>query len=357
MKTTCILKRRHFIVMAMCFFAYTANAQLKVASNGYSAFANTSSPLSPISVGYAGLSDYMIASCGSKNGIFSQTTSTQTGFRYAGFFFATVNGVSGFNIGLRSEAFSTSTVYNAGRSYGIYGLAGNATNGYNYGLFGSLKGSHNGAAVYGTIYGDDGTDTGGYYAGYFYGNTKVSGTLYVTGGISGTLLSKGFSSDNIDMQAQTVYSARGEESAALVSRLSELELVSFSQESEQDAVSVQSIDADTIATPRVVSAMEKQASEKQHYALSVEQLEASFPELVYEQEDGSKAVNYVELVPVLVQCINELSARVSELEGNSVKRVSSDRTSESVDAQQTQIIYPITVDGKVIGNKRINMTK
>jgi len=27
MKTTCILKSRHFIVIAMCFFAFTANAQ------------------------------------------------------------------------------------------------------------------------------------------------------------------------------------------------------------------------------------------------------------------------------------------------------------------------------------------
>ena len=52
MKTAKVLKIRHFIVMAMCFFALSASAQLKVAANGYTTFANTNSPLSPISVGY-----------------------------------------------------------------------------------------------------------------------------------------------------------------------------------------------------------------------------------------------------------------------------------------------------------------
>lgn len=350
-------KMRHFIVVAMCFFALSASAQLKVSTNGYAAFANTNSPLSPISVGYGGNSNYLVAISGNKNGILSQTMSTQTGFRYGGRFTAPVQGISGYNIGAFGEAINNTTSYNSGRSYGVYGQASNATSGYNYGVFGSLKGSHNGAAVYGTTYGDDGTDTGGFYAGYFYGNTKVSGTLYVTGGISGTMLSKGFSSGNSGMQAESVYGVRSGESAELASRLSTLELVAFSQEPERDAGKVQNSDADTIAAPRMVGIVEKQANERQHYALSVEQLEASFPELVYEQEDGSKAVNYVELVPVLVQCINNLSARVAELEGDGMKRPVAVQSEQTGDMHQAQVYYPITVDGKTIGNKRVNMKK
>jgi hypothetical protein len=346
-------KMRHFIVVAMCFFTINISAQLKVASNGNTAFATTATTiLSPISVGYGGNNSYLVAVSGSKNGILSQTTSTQTGFRYAGLFTAPVQGIAGFNIGVFGEAVNYSTSYSSGRSYGVYGQASNATSGFNYGVFGSLKGSHNGAAVYGTTNGDDGTDTGDKYAGYFYGKAKVTGTLYVNGGISGTLLSKGFSSACPGMQAESVYGVRSGESAELASRLSTLELVAFSQEPEQNTAKVQNSDTDTIDAPRVIDIVEKQASERLHYALPIEQLEASFPELVYVQEDGSKAVNYVELVPVLVQCINELSARVGELEGGSVKKDPIAQTERAADGHQERVYYPITVDGKAIGTKR-----
>ena len=62
--------------------------------------------------------------------------------------------------------------------------------------------------------------------------------------------------------------------------------------------------------------MEQQVLSKQHYGLNAEQLAESFPDLVYENEDGSKSINYVEMVPILVQAINELTAKVAVLEGN-----------------------------------------
>ncbi len=60
--------------------------------------------------------------------------------------------------------------------------------------------------------------------------------------------------------------------------------------------------------------MEEQVRSKQHYGLSAEQLEEVFPDLVYEQEDGTKSINYVEMVPILVQAINELNAKIETLE-------------------------------------------
>ena len=38
-----------------------------------------------------------------------------------------------------------------------------------------------------------------------------------------------------------------------------------------------------------------------------------FPELVYEDKEGNFSINYVEMVPLLVQSIRELSAEVTEL--------------------------------------------
>ena len=65
-----------------------------------------------------------------------------------------------------------------------------------------------------------------------------------------------------------------------------------------------------------VSDIERQIFSKQHFGLDADQLEEVFPDLVYEQEDGTKSINYVEMVPILVQAINELSAKVASLEGN-----------------------------------------
>ena len=58
MKTTCILKSRHFIVMAMCFFSFTANAQLKVSPAGKVSVGTTNTPASVLSVNSAGNSNY-----------------------------------------------------------------------------------------------------------------------------------------------------------------------------------------------------------------------------------------------------------------------------------------------------------
>jgi hypothetical protein len=59
--------------------------------------------------------------------------------------------------------------------------------------------------------------------------------------------------------------------------------------------------------------LQKQIYAKQHYALDAEQLEEIFPDLVYEQEDGTKSINYMEMVPILVKTISELNGKVAEL--------------------------------------------
>ena len=77
-----------------------------------------------------------------------------------------------------------------------------------------------------------------------------------------------------------------------------------------------------------LSLIEKQSLAKRHYGLDVEELEDVFPDLVYENEGGSKSINYVEMVPILVQAINELSAKVAALEGKdgAVRKVAAKTT-------------------------------
>lgn len=337
------MKKSLLIVVTIFVSVLTSNAQLKVASNGYTSFVSSSTPLSPISVGYAGNSNYEVSIFAEdRYGVYCQTASTDNGKRYGGYFNSTVNGVSGFSIGLYGEALSYNTTYSSGRAYGLYGAAGNATSGYNYGVFGRLGGSQNGSGVFGTsFYEDDGVNTNGRYAGYFHGDVKITDDLYVLGSISGTMLSPGRSNTGADIEQQTAYSPRSAQSTLLTSKVAALELMSFVSTGREDS-STQRQEGDSIAAERTVSAFERQDAGRVHYALSVEQLEEMFPELVYEQKDGSKAVNYVEMIPILVQCINELSGKVAELQGKG--------NTDSI-SPQSRSRRPISLDGKVIGNK------
>ena len=54
---------------------------------------------------------------------------------------------------------------------------------------------------------------------------------------------------------------------------------------------------------------------KVSYGLAADQLKEVYPNLVIEDEYGNVSINYVEMIPLLVQSINELNAKIAELEG------------------------------------------
>lgn len=66
--------------------------------------------------------------------------------------------------------------------------------------------------------------------------------------------------------------------------------------------------------------MDEQFYTKSHYALDADKLEEVFPDLVYVNKDGSKVINYVEMIPLLVQSINELNEKIEVLQGESSGR-------------------------------------
>ena len=49
--------------------------------------------------------------------------------------------------------------------------------------------------------------------------------------------------------------------------------------------------------------------------IDIETLESEFPEFVYEKEDGTKMIDYVGMVPVLIQALSEMNSRMAALEG------------------------------------------
>lgn len=307
---------KKFLFLSVCIlFSVNAFSQLKVANNGNSMFGLSSSetPLSAISVGSIGRADSKLTVLGDNNGIFAY----RNGNAYPNWGNAIMAkspvGTASFCVGIRSEAVK-STPNSSCRAYGIYGVAGNATSGYNYGLFGRLCGSNNGAAVYGTISNvENGINTGGQYAGYFNGATKVVGDLTVTGSVKGLVL--GAAASEADAISTFSLEEGQTEDNNLTDKISQLNLLSYYLPQAYDLNINSAAGSDSIEAQQPTSKIETQNIEKRHFGLSLERLKEVFPDLVYEQEDGSYGVNYMEMVPILVKTINELNNRLSVLEG------------------------------------------
>jgi len=59
------------------------------------------------------------------------------------------------------------------------------------------------------------------------------------------------------------------------------------------------------------------ADQKQHYGLIAQYLEKEFPEMVSEDEDGTKSLDYTQLIPVLIETVKDVNERLEKLEKKS----------------------------------------
>lgn len=197
---------------------------------------------------------------------------------------------------------STPKPQTSGRSYGIIASAGNCTSGYNYGVVGNLTGTNNGAAVMGT-FGWDIPVVNGKYAGYFYGDVHTTGTLTAQ---TVTTLSDARYKSNI----------RSIGSDAL-SKVAALNPVQYNMQSGTAIAMANSIDTSDTAKVAVQSLemqeMELAAQSTTHYGLLAQEVKEIYPELVHEDAAGVMSINYIELIPLLIQAIQDLSEQVNAL--------------------------------------------
>lgn len=306
------MKPKIFSLFLAIFISSNINAQLKVFKNGNSVFGFSSAEqaLSTVSIGSQGKAGVGLSVKGNSIGIYSvRDVSTNWGNAIQGI---SPVGTANFCVGIKGDAI-TSKPSRTGRSYGILGTAGNATSGWNYGVFGRLYGSNNGTAVYGTVSNEEnGIHIDGQYAGYFNGETKVAGDLTVTGTINGVVLGVSASNSVAEEKAKLITNSYGAENQ-IIDKVNNLNLMSYYFPSKTLPQSTENISSDTISLDRMLNATEIQVLEKKHYGLSASQLKEVFPDLVYTLSDGSDAINYVELIPILIQSIKELNAQVIEL--------------------------------------------
>lgn len=298
------------IFMAWC--AVSMFAQLKVASNGNVSVLSTGIPLSPLSI--RGIGDTTktvdINAINFTTGLWvnregspaitgqtwMQALSAKTGI-YPG----------SICFGVRGTSWEPAP-QNTGRAFGVYGLAGNSTSGYNYGVLGSIVIPQNGAGIVGT---DDHSVMSPYingrYAGYFVGNVRVTGT------VNGTLV------QNSDIRYKQNIIELGDLSTSRTSARptnntvlnSLLEMTPVQYNMKQVYFEPES---DTVNIKRGYFDEESQLFQKKHYGLIAQDLQKLYPDLVYEEASGYLAVDYTGLIPLLIQSVKELNAKIEALE-------------------------------------------
>ncbi len=306
------------IILFIVFIAIKSNAQITVStSNLIGIGPSATAPLSLLSVGgsgnsyYAGYFTNSTSTSGYNWGLFAQGSPVLSGHSY---------GIEGnmplaancnIQYGIFGSAY-TSTPLSSGRAYGVQGCAGNATTGYNYGVYGMLSGSNNGAAIYGVTPGNGDVNTGGIYAGYFIGNVYVGGNLGVN-----TAPNSSFditTSRNIDAAGYTVQSdARLKRNISNISGAlaSVMALKGVTYKLIPNGIkallttSATTAAADTgkaLATTPIDTAF----FNRNRIGFIADSVNKILPQLVFSDQNSILSVDYISIIPLLVESTKQI---------------------------------------------------
>ena len=214
--------------------------------------------------------------------------------------------------------------YGNNKLVGIYSIVAGGTNcaSYGIGVFGGLNAKSymtGGVGIYGSTYSSLLNIPNAYYAGYFQGDIRVTGTIYGTV-LTPSALSGGSGTSGEESNTEE----RFEDEPSVTESLQQVELIRMTRMNNDGSLAAnkvverewtgnnvaeevefaEDIDSDSLQT--------KLSSVS--YGLAADQLKEVYPELVYEDKEGNYSINYIEMVPLLVQSIKELSAKVETLE-------------------------------------------
>ena len=238
------------------------------------------------------------------------------------------NNSNTFNIGFCSNTHPSSNI-NSGRTTGVLGVGGRRTSGYNYGVIGALAGTNNGAGIFGTLTNTTGVYVNGQYAGYFDGPTYCSSTITATNFITNS---------DITLKENILPLADSKAPSATLNQIMDMNVISYNYKDKE----IPEAERDTIS-PELAKARYSVAKNR-HYGLLAQELQEIYPDLVYEGQDGKLGVNYVELVPILIQSIQEFNQKVDEQEKQKAAKTRSvgDDTSDFSTATTGNMLYQNT---------------
>lgn len=285
------MKKRILSICSLLIISSSLFSQIEVGANNNVGIGISGTVNSLLSVNTIGNSNSVISIYGdgtTTNGLnCSKAIASSSAAYTVGIRSNVLSGV-GYAQGITGSAYN-STVYTTGKAYGVYGYAGNAQSGYNYGVKGLLLGSNNGAAIYGTSSNLD-INTGGKYAGYFYGTTKVNGTLWV-----------GSTSYTSDINAKKEIKELEKNN---IEKIKTIQAIKYKYKTPEELGLVSKEVKDTASTA-VLSEEMQQYYNKERIGLSAQEIQQVFPEIVTVDQQGMLGVDYIALIPVLLEAIKE----------------------------------------------------
>ena len=298
------MKKTIFIFTVAVAFALNTNAQLKVYLSGNVGI-NATDPVSLFSVGGNGFSDsrsvfHNTNGANSQKALRAYQVMPTGTYAYGLCSTIEIGSTSGCTIGILTSGYRGSTAYTQGQSCGIRAQAGNATSGWNFGVIGEIVGSNNGAAIYATVPGKGIYSTSGMCAGYFRGNVKIEDNLNVLGVFTNSDINLKKDIENLD--ANNVEKIR--QLQAIKYKLKNpVELNAFSKEVTDTATVLMT--KDELNDPKYT---------KEYIGISAQEIQKVYPEIVKTEENGYLSVNYIALIPILMEAIKEQQVTIEELQ-------------------------------------------
>lgn len=203
-------------------------------------------------------------------------------------------------------------------SYGIYSIAGNAASGFNYGVWARLAGDNNGAALFATTGTDYEINTEGKYAGYFRGDVKMEDDLQVIHDltVNNDIFYVGTITDISDINLKKDIRPLSENESSQLEKLKQLVPIKYKLKTPVELGLNQSLPElpDTSKVEPIVLTYNEDKYTKDQIGLSAQEVQLAFPELVKENHDGYLTLNYIGLIPVLIDAMKEQDASITELD-------------------------------------------
>ena len=163
----------------------------------------------------------------------------------------------------------------------------------------------NGAAVYGSSGTPFVLANDVRYAGFFYGDVGIIGSLTA---------SEVVTPSDMRLKENVIPLRSMQSGTTTLDNILNMNVIQYNyikrQTGEEDMLGVEGVDINSY----VESENDRMAAQK-HYGLSAQELQKIYPDLVREGQDGYLGINYVELVPILIRSIQELKQELDEVRG------------------------------------------
>ncbi|HOT15010.1 MAG TPA: tail fiber domain-containing protein [Bacteroidales bacterium] len=294
---------KKLLLFSFLFVSFSLSAQINVFSgNNVGIGAGLTSSASTLSVNSAGSSSYAVCVSSTSSysgGIFCGVQGSNSSPRFG--ISSSINNLGDGSIkrAIYATAFDA-TARTDGQAYGVVGIAGNSTNGYNVGILGQLYGSNNGSGVYGQI-GTSFVAPDDKYAGYFYGKVKINGTLWV----NSTQITS--SDDRLKQDVSSIESVDG---------LYKLKPKKYKYKSINEQVKAitgkLSENANDTTVNKEIVDPDPDMAQKTHFGFLAQDLQQVYPELVYQSADGTLGIDYQGLIPIIIGQMQQMKKSIDD---------------------------------------------